>query len=92
MTDTAIESFLVPPRGRGVLAAAATLILLWAAIIWLRHDLRYEGAIQLSAAVRIILADAALEPAAKDIFQSGADGLTSVLDPFSAFIDRKSVV
>lgn len=86
MTDDAPRASLSPPHSAGIAAAVITFMLLVSALAWLSHDPRFVGSLQLASAMRIVLADACTVSTPQEVLQSAADGLTSVLDPFSEFM------
>jgi carboxyl-terminal processing protease len=74
------------PGPRGLAFLIATLALLYFASSWLRGDPRFAGAIELTAALRYVLTEGAIEATPEAVFQAAANGLTATLDPFSAYM------
>lgn len=76
---------------RGLLIFAITLSLFYAAISWLSADPRFSSAIQLTAALRYVLTEGALDASPEMVFQAAANGLTAPLDPFSSFMPSEEL-
>ncbi len=71
---------------RGAIIALFVVALLIVSLEWLRTSDRYQGAVELTTAARIILTNSPLDVDAEMIAQAAADGLTSVLDPYSGYL------
>ncbi|GAB4320137.1 MAG: hypothetical protein Kow0074_10210 [Candidatus Zixiibacteriota bacterium] len=73
-------------RLRGIIIALIVVALIVVSLQWLSTSPRYQGAVELTAAARIILSHSPLDIDAETITQAAADGLTSVLDPYSGYL------
>jgi carboxyl-terminal processing protease len=71
---------------RGLLWLLVSAVILVSGIHWLRDDPRQRAAAVLTAASRLILDSAAMQVDPALMVQSGAEGLTSVLDPYSSYL------
>ena len=71
---------------RGLLWLMVIAVLLVAGIWWLRDDPRQRTAAVLTAVSRLILERAAMHVDPAFLAQAGAEGLTSVLDPYSSYL------
>jgi len=80
------RSTVRPPGAVGTFSLLLIAALLFGSCVWLRADRRFVGAATMTAAVRAVLAYGVVEPSPEEVFQAAANGLTSVLDPFSAFM------
>jgi len=79
------------PGPKGLLLLAVTLGLLYLAIAWLQTDPKFSSAVQLTAALRYVLTEGALDVTPEQVFQAAATGLTSSLDPFSAYMPAEEL-
>lgn len=79
------------PGPRGLIYLTLTLALLYLSISWLKTDPKFSGAVQLTAALRYVLTDGAIDATPEAVFQAAANGLTSSLDPFSAYMPAEEL-
>lgn len=79
------------PGPRGLIHLTITLALLYFSVSWLRDDPKFSGAVQLTAALRYVLAEGAIEATPESVFHAAANGLTATLDPFSAYMPAEEL-
>ncbi len=79
------------PGPRGLIYLALTLALLYLSLSWLKTDPKFSGAVQLTAALRYVLMDGAIDATPEAVFQAAANGLTSTLDPFSNYMPAEEL-
>lgn len=79
------------PGPRGLIYLTFTLALLYLSISWLKTDPKFSGAVQLTAALRYVLTDGAIDATPEAVFQAAANGLTSSLDPFSTYMPAEEL-
>lgn len=79
------------PGPKGLFLLAVTLGLLYLAIAWLQTDPKFSSAVQLTAALRYVLTEGAIDATPEQVFQAAATGLTSSLDPFSAYMPAEEL-
>lgn len=65
---------------------ALTLGLLAVGMQWLKADSRFRASMSLSAATKLVLSESAIAAEPDQIFRGAADGLVSVLDPYSSYL------
>lgn len=70
----------------GTWCLALTLALLALAMQWLKGDTRFRASASLSAAARLVLTESAVAVTPEQVFFGAADGLVSVLDPYSSYL------
>lgn len=70
----------------GTWCLALTLALLAVGMQWLKGDARFRASASLSTAARLILMESAIAAEPEQIFRGAADGLVSVLDPYSSYM------
>lgn len=74
------------PGPRSLILLTITLALLYFSVSWLRDDPKFSGAVQLTAALRYVLHEGAIDASPETVFHAAANGLTATLDPFSAYM------
>ncbi len=79
------------PGPQGVLFLAVILALLYFSASWLRSDPKFSGAVELTAALRYVLSEGAIDASPQAVFQAAATGLTATLDPFSAYMPAEEL-
>ena len=85
------ESDPKAPGPRGLAILALTLALIYLSIAWLQSDPKFSSAVQLTAALRYVLNEGAIDASPEAVFQAAATGLTSTLDPFSAYMPAEEL-
>lgn len=79
------------PGPKGLALLAVTMVLLYLSIAWLQTDPKFSSAVQLTAALRYVLTEGAIDATPEQVFQAAATGLTSSLDPFSAYMPAEEL-
>ncbi len=87
-SDSAVQESAIQPRSPviGTWCLALTLALLAIGMQWLRGDDRFRASVSLSTAAKLILSESAVAAEPDQIFYGAAQGLVSVLDPYSSYL------